>query len=92
MAQPHDEDIPIPAGASYTSSWSLLERRIALPHEDVCCVCLENYPNTTFVGCGKSTGVVCAPCAERVLPTILFYTTPRFHFLALFFAGTSPDS
>ena len=31
-----------------------VELRVALEGEDTCCVCLENFPNATFVGCQKS--------------------------------------
>ena len=42
------------------------EVRIALEGEDQCCVCLENFPNATFVGCQKSS-TICRLCAETVL-------------------------
>ncbi len=44
----------------------LPEARTALENEDHCCVCLDNYPNATFVGCGK-VGVCCCICAEKIL-------------------------
>lgn len=40
--------------------------REALEHEDKCCVCLENFPNATFVGCRK-VGVCCCFCANKIL-------------------------
>ena len=43
-----------------------VELRVALEGEDPCCVCLENFPNATFVGCQKSN-TVCCFCAEIVL-------------------------
>ena len=36
--------------------------------EDVCCICLVNFPNAAFDGCLKeSGGVCCCPCANAVL-------------------------
>ena len=41
--------------------------------EDVCCVCLENFPNVVFQGCHKSLlskgggGICCFPCARTIL-------------------------
>jgi hypothetical protein len=43
-----------------------VEVRIATEDEDTCCVCLENYPNATFVGC-LQTNTICCLCAETVL-------------------------
>ena len=41
--------------------------RLALENEDVCCICLENFPNVVFEGgCQKTTspGVCCYPCTR----------------------------
>ena len=47
--------------------------RLALENEDVCCVCLENFPNVVFEGgCQRNTttttsGVCCYPCTRMIL-------------------------
>lgn len=42
------------------------EVREALEHEDKCCICLENFPNATFVGCMKE-GTCCCRCASEII-------------------------
>ena len=59
-----------------TDANSSSNSRAALKNEDVCCFCLENFPDVVFEGCHKkkkktnpssSSGVCCYLCARMIL-------------------------
>ena len=48
---------------------AIQQTRLALDDEEVCCVCLRNFPNASFEGCHRVTttsGICCFLCAEMV--------------------------
>jgi len=48
---------------------AIQQTRLALDDEEVCCVCLRNFPNASFEGCHRATttsGICCFLCAEMV--------------------------
>ena len=53
----------------FRPSPSMKSSRVALDDEDVCCLCLVNFPDAAFNGCPKESGggVCCCPCAIALL-------------------------